>query len=206
MSSGRREGQRFDADYGVTTEALLFLGELDPQAIGPALADATHYEAVPVTEFTRLLDAVPPPLERYTFVDAGSGMGRAVMLASRSPFRQVVGVEVSAALHAIACENLATWRTRGNPRCRDIRLRHSDAAAYAFPRGDLVLFLYNPFGAQTTRRVLARAAASRAPGEELILVYHTPVHTAALPGRPSLEPVARFAFGVVYRMRSSGVS
>ena len=40
--SGRRAGQRFDAMHGVTTEALIFLGELDPEAIGPNLEFATQ--------------------------------------------------------------------------------------------------------------------------------------------------------------------
>ena len=48
--AGRRAGQRFDAELGVTTEALIFLGELDPEAIGPSLEHATHYEPTPIAE------------------------------------------------------------------------------------------------------------------------------------------------------------
>ena len=96
--SGRRAGQRFDADHGVTTEALLFLGDLDPEAIGPSLAHATHYEPTPVGEVRALLTHVTFDVARATFVDLGSGMGRAVMEAATLPFRQAVGVEISPAL------------------------------------------------------------------------------------------------------------
>jgi hypothetical protein len=89
--SGRRAGQRFDAEHGVTTEALVFLGELDPEAIGPSLEHATHYEPTPVAQANALLDASPLPPERATFVDLGAGMGRIVLLAARRPFHAVIG-------------------------------------------------------------------------------------------------------------------
>jgi hypothetical protein len=73
--TGRRAGQRFDADNQVATEALLFLGDLDPEAIGPSIAHATHYEPTPVGDFEPLLAHVPFALEGATFVDARRGHG-----------------------------------------------------------------------------------------------------------------------------------
>jgi len=155
--SGRRAGQRFDAEHNVATEALIFLGELDPEAIGPNIVHATHYEPTPVGDLARLLGHVPFALERSTFVDLGSGMGRAVLLAAEQPFRQVVGVEFSPALHAIARDNLAaTDRTR--LRCRDVRLVRRDAETYPFPRGDLVVYLFNPFDGAILAEILERLA------------------------------------------------
>ncbi len=72
--SGRRAGARFDAESGVTTEALLFLGDLDPEAIGPNIAHATHYEPTPLGDLERLICLVPFGIERATFVDLGAGM------------------------------------------------------------------------------------------------------------------------------------
>ena len=57
MPSGRRAGQRFDAAHGVTTEALIFLGELDPENVGPGIEFATHYEATPIDDAERIPDA-----------------------------------------------------------------------------------------------------------------------------------------------------
>lgn len=199
--SGRRSGQRFDAQNGVTTEALLFLGELDPEAIGDAMADATHYEPVPVADFHALLAAIPEELDPFTFVDAGAGMGRAMMLASLYPFKQVVGVEVSRALCEIASSNLAAWRKRNGTRCNDLRVVNADAAAYAYPAGSLVVFLYNPFGAVTLARTIERLLEGRAPQDRIYIVYHTPEERLAVEGDAGFELVTEMKAGRVYRRR-----
>ena len=197
--SGRRAGQRFDAEHGVTTEALVFLGELDPHAIGPSLEHATHYEPTPVAQAEALLAASPLRPEDATFIDLGAGMGRVVLLAARRPFRAVIGVEISPALVEIARENLASAR---DPRriVRDVKVVRADAAGYVFPNGDLVVYLYNPFRAPLLDTVLANLMS---PGEprEVVVLYHTPVERATLDAHEAFEPVADLGFGLVYRLR-----
>lgn len=197
VGSGRRSGQRFDAQNGVVTEALIFLGELDPEAIGPALADATHYEPTPVAQIHSMLDAVPAEPAEKTFVDLGAGMGRVVLLAATKPFRQVIGVEVSGALCETARDNAVRWR-RARPElcCKDLRIIRADAAEFRFPSGEIVVYLYNPFGAQTLARVAERLA--RLPSRVFVL-YHTPVHRNVLDEHPAFETIADLGFGVVYR-------
>lgn len=199
-TSGRRSGQRFDAAHGVTTEALIFLGELDPDAVGRGLELATHYEPTPVGEAEALLDASPLAAERATFVDVGSGMGRVVLLAARRPFKTVVGVEISPALHAVAEENLARWDDPRR-RCRDLRLVRADATAFRFPRGDLVLYLYNPFRAPALDAILAHVLAP--PFRDVAVLYHTPVERAVLESSAAFEPVAELPYAAVYRRRAS---
>jgi SAM-dependent methyltransferase len=194
--SGRRAGQRFDADHGVVTEALLFLGALDPAAIGPNLAFATHYEATPPGDVDRLLAAAQLAVERTTFVDLGSGMGRVVLIASRLPFKQIVGVEISPALHEIARENLASY-PYGRRRCKDVRLVRADAAAYAFPRGELAVYLYNPFRATVLTVVLERLLAE--PRRPVTLLYHTPVERATIEASGAFDVVCDRGVGIVYR-------
>jgi hypothetical protein len=198
-TSGRRSGQRFDADHGVVTEALLFLGELDPEAIGDAIEDATHYEPTPVKEFTALLNAVPISPIGWTFVDAGAGMGRVVLLASLRSFRQVIGVEVSAALCETARDNVVRWRrVYERPACKDVRIVCGDAATYRFPAGNLIVYLYNPFG----ERTLARLADALGTHEgQCYVVYHTPVHRVVFDADSRFEVVADLEFGVIYRLR-----
>ena len=197
--SGRRAGQRFDAVHGVTTEALVFLGELDPDAIGPSLEHATHYEATPVAQAEALLDASPLRPEDATFVDLGAGMGRVVMLAARRAFRAVIGVEISPALVEIARENLASLR---DPKrvARDVKIVRADAAEYVFPRGNLVIFMYNPFRGPVMEAVLEHL---RTAGEqrEVVLLYHTPVERAAVDAAHAFELAADLGFGLVFRLR-----
>jgi SAM-dependent methyltransferase len=195
-TSGRRSGQRFDAQHGVVTEALLFLGELDPIAVGSALADATHYEATPLEHVDAVLDAVPH-CAQWTFVDLGAGMGRVVMLASLRNYKQVVGIEVSPALCEVARDNCGRWR-RAHPQlpCKDIRVVCADARTYRFPRSDLVAYLYNPFGESSVQAVVHRLA--RHP-HRTYAIYHTPVHRRLFDEDAAFECVAEFDYAVVYR-------
>jgi SAM-dependent methyltransferase len=198
VPSGRRAGQRFDAAHHVTTEALIFLGELDPENVGPGIEFATHYEATPVVDAERLLDASPLVPERCSFIDVGSGMGRVVLLASRRPFRQIVGVEISPALHEIARENRSRFPA-GEVRCRDVRLVRADAAGFTFPRGDLVVYLYNPFRAEVLEPMLDTLLAR--PKRELVLLYHTPLERESIERRDAFDRIADLGFGLVFRRR-----
>ncbi|HEY4439189.1 MAG TPA: class I SAM-dependent methyltransferase [Candidatus Elarobacter sp.] len=197
--SGRRAGQRFDAAHGVTTEALVFLGELDPERIGPALEHATHYEPTPVDEAEALLDASPIDPARATFVDVGAGMGRVVLLAAKRPFRQVVGIDVSPALVEIARENLAAVHGLARA-CVDVRLTAADAASYAFPPGDLVVYLYNPFGAPVMERMLENLMNAKEE-RDVALLYHTALESETIDATEAFEIVADLGFGLVYRLR-----
>jgi SAM-dependent methyltransferase len=198
VSSGRRAGQRFDAAHNVTTEALIFLGELDPENVGPGIEFATHYEATPVDDARRLLDASPLAPERSTFVDVGSGMGRVVLLAALRPFRQIVGVEISPALHEIAGDNRERFPASG-VRCRDMRLVRADAASFTFPPGDLVVYLYNPFRAEVLDPVLD--ALLGGPQRDIVLIYHTPLERERIEARDAFDCIADLGFGVLFRRK-----
>jgi predicted RNA methylase len=199
-TSGRRSGQRFDAEHGIVTEALIFLGELDPSAIGAALEDATHYEPTPLAQFDALLHAVPLSAQEQTFVDIGAGMGRIVLLASLHPFRQILGVEVSPALCETARENLAVWRRRrADIACRDVRIVCKDALQTPVPGGDVVFYLYNPFGEASLRRLADRIAAESSG--RVTLIYHTPVHRNVLDAHPAFSLLEDLKFGLIYEGR-----
>ena len=132
-------------------------------------------------------------------------MGRVVMLAARRPFRAVVGVEISPALVEIARENLATARDRRRV-ARDVRIVRADAAAYAFPRGDLVVYLYNPFAAPVLERVLARLRiGGRAPRGRAALP-HARSNATTVDASGAFELIADLGFGLVYRLSPPLVS
>jgi SAM-dependent methyltransferase len=192
--SGKRAGQRFDLEVGVATEALLFLGELDPEAIGPSLEHATHYEPTPIADAERMLASAAVVPHESTFVDLGAGMGRVVILAARLPFRAVIGVEISPALAEIARDNLAsahdTLRVAG-----DVGIVRRDALEYAFPDGPLVVYLYNPFDEAIMAPVIA-ALAQRADG--CTVLYHTPLERALFDAHPAFTLVDDLGFGLIY--------
>ncbi len=96
---------------------------------------------------------------QYTFVDVGSGKGRMLFVAAEYPFRRVVGVEFATDLHEQALANIARYRYAGQ-RCRDIASVHADAAEFEFPDGNLVVYLFNPFGPEVMGRMLANLERS----------------------------------------------
>jgi SAM-dependent methyltransferase len=195
-NSERSSGRTFDRRYGVTTHAVLFLSDLDPDDVGDAGAHATHYEAVPPNDFRALMSHLPASaISSSTFVDIGAGMGRALLLAAEYPFRQVVGVELSAGLFEVARENLARANARQR-KCNDVRVDRSDARLWEYPPGDLVVFLFNPFDAAALVATLGAIRTRRRCGETWV-VYHTPVERAVLEAIEDWTLVTEIPCGIV---------
>ncbi len=198
MGTQRSAGRRFDHDYGVTTQAILFLTDLDPDAVGDAGSHATHYEPVPVGDFRSLISLVPKDVIAHsTFVDVGAGMGRAVLLACEYSFARVTGIEVSPGLFEVARENIAR-ASRRRRRCNDLRIVRADGRIWNYPPGDLVVFMYNPFDSEAMRATLGAVAHRRSPGATWLL-YHTPVERKIIDDDPHWVEIGATAAGIVYR-------
>jgi hypothetical protein len=73
----------------------------------------------------------------------------------------------------------------------------ADAASFAFPRGDVVVYLYNPFRAEVLDAVLDALAPGR--NREVVMLYHTPLERERIERRPGFEIFADLGFGTVYR-------
>lgn len=110
------------------------------------------------------------PIDEFTFIDLGAGMGRAVMLAAEHPFRAIIGVELNPTLLRMARKNLTRWRAAGKA-LAPMHMLGGDVVEFKFPSGPCVAFLFNPFGAPVMRSVLARMAKDFAgrPGQLDIL-------------------------------------
>ena len=123
----------------------------------------------------------------YTFVDIGSGKGRAMMLASELEFREVVGVELSASLAEVAEKNLEKWREAGRA-LSPMKLVQGDALALTFPEGRLLIFMYNPFLAPMMRQLLKRVeAVAGGRRGEIDLLYVVPQQEAVFAEFPGFE-------------------
>jgi SAM-dependent methyltransferase len=173
----------FDRQFGVETSGLIFAEDL-PSGKQKDLYNAGYF-GVPPSAFRQVLDRLDLEFEQYTFIDLGSGKGRALLLASEYPFRAVAGVELSPKLHEIAVANIAGYRGSGQ-RCRDVRSIEGDATEFQFPAGPLLVYLWNPFEAPVLTSVLANleAALGREP-RPVYIVYIQPDHEAVLDGSRS---------------------
>lgn len=117
-----------------------------------------------------------PPLDTYTFVDLGCGKGRAVIIASEFAFKDIVGVEFSTTLAQIGQANAAIVRRRF-PNRVPIRTEVGDAATYSLPAGNLVIYLYNPFGEDLIGRVVTSVeSAIAAEHRAVFVIYLNPVY------------------------------
>ncbi|AGK51752.1 histone methylation DOT1 family protein [Burkholderia thailandensis MSMB121] len=109
------------------------------------------------------------------FVDYGSGMGRAIVLAARFPFRELIGVETSDRLHRAAQANVG--RALPDADRRRIRLLHCDARRFRLPDAASVLYFYNPFHGDILRAVFADIERSlRQHPRRLRIVFNNPSH------------------------------
>lgn len=92
------------------------------------------------------------------FADVGSGMGRAVLVAARRPFRRVIGVERSAELTEISRQNVA--RSLQHLACTDIQLHTMDALDWPVPDDLTVVYLCCPFPDQILEPFLEKLLTS----------------------------------------------
>lgn len=112
----------------------------------------------------------------FTFIDLGSGKGRTLLMASDYPFRRIVGVELLPALHRLAEQNLAQYKS-DSQKCFALESICADAAQFNFPAGPLLVYLFNPFPEAVMRCVLVNLRhALNQSSTAAHLVYYNPQH------------------------------
>jgi predicted RNA methylase len=172
--SSAEPADSFDAKYGTETARIVPVGALDIP--DEKLGQTVRYEAIGDEVFLGLMQELPIASEQYIFIDLGSGKGRALLLASLFPFKEIIGVEFSAALTAVALNNTRIFK---DPRqkCTKIRPLCQDAATYELPLEAAIFFLYNPFGEKVMRSAVSNIEHSlqNCP-RKVYAVYHQPLH------------------------------
>ena len=146
--------------------------------------------------------AALPPLESYSFVDLGCGKGRPLLVASEFPFRELIGVELSPGLAETAKKNTAIL-AKQFPERTSIHIEVCEASAYPFPAGNLVVFLYHPFGEELTAKIVARIeSALAAEKRSVFVVYYNPVCGGCFDASPVLTRY--FAASLPYATEERG--
>ena len=182
---GYRAVHPFDERFGVETSGLVY--DLPTGHLHDAYNNG--YFAVAPSLFRGIFDRLDLDYRRFTFVDVGSGKGRALLLASSYPFAEVIGVELSPRLDRIARTNIARYAGRYSPdsipRVHSLR---ADAAEFCWPPAPLVVYMWNAFTEPVMVQVLEnlRAALAEQP-REMYLVYVHPELEAMLDGLAWLE-------------------
>jgi len=141
--------------------------------------------------FREMMGALPIELERFTFVDIGSGKGRTLLMASEFPFKRIVGVELMEELHRAAEENLRAYGAvaSADPQVDGrIQAVFGDARGFDFPKEPLVVYLFNPLPEAGLRELMARLKESVGEWRRPVwIVYHNALLEGVLSGTAGLR-------------------
>jgi hypothetical protein len=164
----------FDTDHGTNTGGIDALYGL--QILGENARYGLSHIATDPQTFVGMMEGLDIDFSALTFVDLGSGKGRAIMLSAAYPFRRIIGVEFAAELHAAAAANIAAFTKGRSPESR-IQLVHADASTYQLPNEPLIIYLFNPFSSVVIRRVAKSALASwRLSPRPIHVLYMFPIY------------------------------
>ena len=161
--------RRREARFGVSSEGAIALRELAIDSENRTLGFL--YVPSPGLLVDTLLFNIREDLGRFSFVDVGSGKGRVLLVASHYPFREVIGVEFSPALHEIAEDNIRKYQSPAR-RCQQVRSVCADAASFALPQHDCVLYFNNPFAEPVFARVLGNVQAAHERAQRKLYVLY----------------------------------
>jgi SAM-dependent methyltransferase len=129
----------------------------------------SEYQPIEPEIFREIFGQLEIEYERFTFVDIGSGKGRALLLAAEYRFRRILGIELLRELHQIAAGNVA----------HDGRIEvvYGDAAEFSFPREPLVVYFFNPLPEPGLREVVRHLEVSvREFPRPVYVIYINPVY------------------------------
>lgn len=189
----------FDCAHGTDTSGFVPADELPADA---ALRKHAVCYAGSQPGVLRQALAALPAVNACTFLDLGCGKGRALLVASEFPFRDILGVELSPPLAGIALRNAAIMAQR-YPQRTAVRIAVADASTFPIPAGDLVLFLYHPFGAELVSKVVAGVESALAAEPRCVyVVYYNPVAGHCFDASPLLR--RRFACTLAYAVEERG--
>jgi SAM-dependent methyltransferase len=125
-------------------------------------------------------------VESCTFVDLGCGKGRPLLVATEFPFKEIIGVELSPRLSDIARKNAARFAELYPDRTR-VRIVTGNAVEFPVPSGDVVMFLFNPFGDEPLREVLVNVErALSCDRRRIYVVYINPKFHSVFDGSRAL--------------------
>ncbi|HEX8818260.1 MAG TPA: class I SAM-dependent methyltransferase [Terriglobales bacterium] len=145
------------------------------------------YQPTEPALFHEMIGSLKIDFAQFTFIDIGSGKGRALLLASDYSLRRIIGVELFPALDRIAKENIHKYKNDAQ-RCFAIESICGDASEFEFPAEPLVVYLFNPLPETALKKMLGNLERSvREHPRPVWVVYHNPLLAGNLSGQKWLR-------------------
>jgi len=188
---------QFDAEFGIETAGLVHWSDLKVDSPNWVHSAAYYPASLPI--FRQAFENLNVEWEEFTFVDFGSGKGRALLLASEFPFKKIIGVEYSPELNAIAEQNIRRYQSK-TQKSRNFELVCTDFTEFPIPPGPLVCFLYNPADEVVMAKIAGEIARSwQETPRDLYIVYLSPDYAHIFDAAGYLERVGSGTQYVVYK-------
>ncbi len=157
----------FDLKYNLDTAGIVYQYEIPMD--NENQQHATYYQGTDSLFFNNAMSSLKIDFKDFTFIDFGSGKGKALFLASFYPFEKIIGIEFSEALNRIALENI---RKFNKPNIESYCI---DAVDYNIPRKNLVCYFYDPFNENIMEKVIENISkAYKECGRDIVIVYGNP--------------------------------
>lgn len=160
------------------------------------------YQPIEPDLFREIVASLRIDFRQFTFVDIGSGKGRALMLAAEFPFQRVLGLELLPELNSVAQENIR--KVSGETRaCSDVQAICGDATEFVFPAEALVVFLFNPLPEAGLRKLMGNLERSlREDPRPAYVIYVNPEFEEILGGCSALSKIGGTHQYTVFRHSS----
>jgi hypothetical protein len=139
-------------------------------------------------------------LQDFTFIDLGSGKGRALLMAASYGFKKIIGVEFVPEWHRAAEENIrkSSAAHAGSSPIESICM---DARDFEFPTGPLVVYLFNPFLESTFVALMERLRQSLLENPRPVFVQYRYIEFEGLLAKYDwLEKIESTEQWAVYRV------
>ena len=162
------------------------------------------YQPIEQELFSEMLNALGIDYREFTFIDIGSGKGRALLMASTYPFRRILGIELLPELNEIARDNISRF-TSPEQRCQRVGAICADATTFEFPSDPLVVYLFHPLPATGFSKVMTNLEMSwRERPRAIHVVYANPVFEPMLANWPGLRRMAGTHQYSLFELRGLG--
>lgn len=164
----------FDIRYGTDTGAEIGIYSPSENDIEGFIAPCQGVNPWIVNKCFNQLRLLNISFERSTFLDIGSGKGRAMLIAEMVGFKKIIGVELCSRLCDVALKNFELC-SKSNQNLRYV-MHNQDAAYYVPPADANVIFLYNPFGCKLVRKIIDNLMESYdLVKRDIYVIYVNPV-------------------------------
>lgn len=164
---------KFDERFGVDTSGIIALSDLDVDAENWVYG--VQYQPTPAELLREMLGSLQVNFEDFIFIDFGSGKGRALLVASEFPFKEIVGIEFVPQLHQIAQENIHIYKS-ATQKCKNLKSICVDAAKYTIPNEQAIIYFYNPFEERLMEIVVANIQKTLMENpRKIFIIYYEPV-------------------------------